>query len=81
MDDAQVPAVYGRRLPTKDAASYLHEKFGVVIAPTYLNKLRLIGGGPKFNKFGIKVLYPLDELDAWALARLGGKRASTADQG
>lgn len=81
MDDARVPPVYERRLPTKEAANYLRAKFGVVIAPTYLNRLRLIGGGPKFNKFGMKVLYPLDELDAWAASRLGSVRTSTADQG
>lgn len=37
----------------------------LAIARNTLAKLRVAGGGPPFIKVGAKVLYPLNELDAW----------------
>ena len=33
------------------------------------SKQRVIGGGPKFRKFGRSVMYAVADLDAWADAR------------
>lgn len=39
------------------------------LSPRTLEKLRVIGGGPRFRKFGHRVIYARSELDAWAAAR------------
>jgi hypothetical protein len=49
-----------RYLPTPEAAEFLR------VSASYLEKLRVTGGGPRFLKLsGGKVLYKLDELIAW----------------
>ena len=55
---------------TKGAAIYTN------LLPNYLEKLRCSGDGPIFIKRGRRVLYDLDDLDAW-IASL--KRRSTSD--
>ena len=50
-----------RFLTTPEAAAYLR------VSKSYLDKLRVYGGGPKFLRFGKrKVLYRKSDLDAWA---------------
>jgi hypothetical protein len=39
------------------------------LSPRTLEKLRTLGGGPRFRKLGRRVVYVLAELDAWADAR------------
>ena len=34
-----------------------------------LEKQRVIGGGPRFRKFGRRVLYSIDDLEVWANSR------------
>jgi hypothetical protein len=34
-----------------------------------LEKQRVIGGGPRFRKFGRRVMYAVADLEAWADAR------------
>jgi hypothetical protein len=34
-----------------------------------LEKQRVIGGGPRFRKFGRRVMYAIEDLEAWANAR------------
>lgn len=60
-----------RYMPTKAAARYT----GLSIST--LNKLRVIGDGPKFVKCGRRVVYEINDLDSW-LASL--KRRSTSQQ-
>ncbi|WP_428994889.1 helix-turn-helix domain-containing protein [Escherichia coli] len=43
-----------------EAADYLR------LSPRTLEKQRVIGGGPKFRKFGRRVMYAVSDLDAWA---------------
>jgi hypothetical protein len=69
------------RLRTAEASSYLIETHGLPVAPATLNKLRVVGGGPAFQRFGRAILYHCDALDAWALAKLGQPLQSTSDQG
>ncbi|MGO8842986.1 MAG: helix-turn-helix transcriptional regulator [Methyloceanibacter sp.] len=48
-------------LTPKEAAKYLH------VSKSYLDKLRVYGGGPKFLRFGTrKILYRTADLDLWA---------------
>jgi predicted DNA-binding transcriptional regulator AlpA len=59
-------------LSTSAAAEYLG------ISPSFLNKLRCTGGGPRYVKIGRRVLYPKFELDLWITAHL---RTSTSNYG
>ena len=52
-----------RYLTNDEAADYLR------LSPRTLEKQRVIGGGPKFRKFGRRVMYAVVDLDAWADAR------------
>jgi len=53
-----------RYLRTAAAAEYIG------VAKSTLEKLRLTGGGPIFNKLGRTVIYDRDDLDAWVASRL-----------
>ncbi len=50
-------------LSNAEAARYL------CLSPRTLEKLRVVGGGPQFRKFGRRVLYARDELEVWASKR------------
>jgi excisionase family DNA binding protein len=50
-------------LTPKQAAAFLR------VSKSYLDKLRVYGGGPKFLRFGRKILYRRSELDLWAEQR------------
>ena len=54
------PASY---LTNDEAAAFLR------LSPRTLEKQRVIGGGPRFRKFGRRVMYALADLEAWADAR------------
>ena len=59
-----------RYLTNDEAADYLR------LSPRTLEKQRVIGNGPKFRKFGRRVMYVVADLDAWAAERSFG---STSD--
>jgi|LakMenEpi03Aug12_release.lakeMendotaPanAssembly.Ray.scaffolds.fasta_scaffold2243314_1 hypothetical protein len=65
-------------LTTKQAAIFLAEKNGIPIAPRTLTKLRVIGGGPTFRRFGRLVIYDCNDLLDWATGRISGPLASTS---
>jgi len=50
-------------LTPKQAAGYLR------VSKSYLDKLRVYGGGPTFQRFGRKILYRKSELNLWAAER------------
>ncbi|WP_027484235.1 helix-turn-helix domain-containing protein [Rhodanobacter sp. OR87] len=56
-------AQLARYLTNDEAADYLR------LSPRTLEKQRVIGGGPRFRKFGRRVMYAVADLDAWADAR------------
>ena len=62
--NSAVPA--SRYLTNDEAAAYLR------LSPRTLEKQRVIGGGPRFRKFGRRVMYAVSDLDAWADARSYG---------
>ena len=49
-----------RYLTNDEAAEHLR------LSPRTLEKQRVIGGGPRFRKFGRRVMYAVADLDAWA---------------
>lgn len=61
-----------RMLKVGDAAAFLG------VSTSYLNVLRVRGGGPAFLKIGRAVCYDPADLEAWAASK---RRASTSDQG
>ena len=59
-------------LTTREAARYLG------LSLSTLKRYRVSGDGPVFHRFGGRVRYRREDLDAWAAAR---RRVSTADDG
>jgi hypothetical protein len=58
------PAAQPRRyLTNAEAADFLK------LSPRTLEKQRVLGGGPRFRKFGRRVVYAFDDLVSWAEAR------------
>ncbi len=58
------PAITSRYLTNTEAAAFL------TLSPDTLNKLRVIGGGPRFHKLGRRVAYKLADLEKWATRRV-----------
>ena len=50
-------------LTNDEAATYLR------LSPRTLEKQRVLGSGPKFRKFGRRVMYAVADLDTWADSR------------
>jgi len=59
-------------LRQEHAANFLN------LSPRTLEKFRLAGKGPRFLKFGRRVMYTLEHLEQWAESQT---RTSTADPG
>lgn len=55
-----------RYLSNGEAAEFLR------LSPRTLEKQRVIGGGPRFRKFGRRVMYAVIDLEVWADARSFG---------
>lgn len=66
------PAASTEFLTTEEAAAFLR------LSPRTLEKQRVLGGGPRFRKFGARVLYAAVDLRAWADGRAYGM---TSDPG
>jgi hypothetical protein len=68
----------GRFMRRREAGEYLNEKYGSGSASA-LAKAAVTGDGPKFYKYGSKVvIYDQPDLDEWAISRLS-PRVSTSD--
>ena len=52
-----------RYLTNDEAAAFLR------LSPRTLEKQRVVGGGPRFRKFGRRVMYAVIDLETWADAR------------
>lgn len=50
-----------RYLTVVEAAEYMR------VSKSTIDKLRTVGGGPKFIKWGRRVLYRIESLDQWML--------------
>jgi hypothetical protein len=62
----------------KQASEYLTGR-GVSVATASLAKYAVVGGGPPFRKFGRRVLYSVDALDAWLDSKLSPPRRNTSE--
>jgi hypothetical protein len=67
------------RYRSDEASTYLAAVHGLTVAMRTLDKYRSVGGGPRFQKFNRSALYHRDDLDAWALEKLGETKASTSE--
>lgn len=62
-----------------EASRYLRDRFGIELTPSTLAKIACLGSdGPPFYRAGRTPLYPVQELDQWAIARLGPLRRNTS---
>jgi hypothetical protein len=52
-----------RYLTNSEAAAYLN------LSPRTLENWRVLGDGPRFRKFGRRVIYAIDDLELWAVAQ------------
>jgi hypothetical protein len=75
------PALRKPRLRRWEASEYLRIVHGIEVATATLAKYASIGGGPAFHKSMRTPLYPREELDRWAIERLGSLKRSTSDAG
>lgn len=73
------PQTYPKRMDRRTASQYLRAEHGVRLSPSSLAKLAVTGGGPPFRKDGPYVVHDRDDLDAFAVRRLGKARTSTSD--
>jgi helix-turn-helix protein len=58
--------------PVTRQLQYLSNDEAAVIlklSPRTLEKFRVIGGGPRYRKFGRRVVYTAQDLEVWADAR------------
>ena len=71
------------QLPFKsrsEAAEYLTGR-GLPITKSTLQKLACTGGGPTYRIWGNRSVYAVDDLDAYAEAKLSLPRKSTSETG
>jgi len=66
-------------LRRKAAGEYLKSKYGFGSERT-LAKLACLGGGPIFHKAANAAIYKPEDLDAWALEKIGAPQRSTSDR-
>lgn len=67
------------RLRRTEVPAYLARRHGLIVARSTLAKLASAGGGPRFQKVGRMVLYPLIELDQWSEEKLGPLKRNTSE--
>jgi hypothetical protein len=60
---AKSPAIQSPFYSNEEAAAFLK------LSPRTLEKLRVVGGGPRFRKFGRRVFYAVCDLEEWAALR------------
>jgi hypothetical protein len=56
--------ILGKFLDNQQAADYLR------LSPRTLDRQRVTGEGPQFRKFGRRVIYAIEDLEAWANERI-----------
>ncbi|PZR80850.1 MAG: hypothetical protein DLM68_18760 [Hyphomicrobiales bacterium] len=62
----------------RQAAEHLRAKFGVG-SPATLAKLATLGGGPIYQKLGRIPVYRFEDLDRWAVAKIGPAQKSSSE--
>lgn len=64
-------------LDRREAADYLTSR-GLRVSKNTLQKWVTTGGGPTYQRFGLRAVYTRQNLDAWADAKLSAPRCSTS---
>lgn len=64
---------------TTDEAVEWFARRGLRVRPQTLVNWRHVGGGPRFHRFGHRVVYAEGALTVWLEARLGSSLASTSE--
>lgn len=59
----------------------LSERWGNTVVPRTLANWRCLAKGPRYMKAGGKVVYPLDEIEAWEKGRLAGSTSEYTSTG
>ena len=70
-----------RLLNRVEAAEFLNGLGGIQTTAKGLAKRAHTGTGPKFHRFGPRVLYAPADLEEWFRAYLSAPRSSTSDTG
>lgn len=65
-------------LERTEAAEYLTAR-GLRITKATLQKFATVGGGPAYQRFGLRVVYTLQSLDEWAEKKLSPLKRSTSE--
>jgi hypothetical protein len=60
----------GKYLCKKEASRYLKNEFGLSVSDKTLSKYITTGGGPKYYKFGWRVVYTVETLTEWVNSRM-----------
>lgn len=68
------------RIRRSEVPEYLLRRHGIPVAKKSLDKWASTGGGPKITYAGRIPLYDLENLDAWANARLSAPVGSTSER-
>lgn len=71
--------VFERRYSRAEAAKFLTDR-GYKVAIATLSKYAVVGGGPKYQKFGRKPLYTEAALLEWAKGKTSGPVSHTSEQ-
>jgi hypothetical protein len=72
----EASAKYLRRA---EAAEYVRAHWGIPCSRGLLDKLASVGGGPLFRRANRVPLYRVEDLDAWADARISGPMRKASD--
>ncbi|MFT4277365.1 MAG: hypothetical protein QM576_13510 [Rhodopseudomonas sp.] len=78
MDDTKRP--HRPNLRRANAAEYLRDRYGLRCSAATLKKYATRGGGPRFYRVNRTALYPFEELDRWAVQKLGALQAHASDR-
>ncbi len=65
-------------LDRNEASAYLTGR-GLRVSKNTLGKWATTGGGPTYQRFGLRAVYTKTDLDTWAEAKLSTPRCSTSD--
>jgi hypothetical protein len=70
---------FPQRMRRKKTAEYVREVHFQPLEESTLATMATRGGGPPYHKIGSVVLYDRDDVDTWALERLGRAVSSTSE--
>lgn len=67
-------------LTRDEVEKYLKQKWGIKRKKQTLAKLAVVGGGPEYRRFGRRVVYEPEAIDAWVERLLSAPIANTSQR-